>query len=113
VKVTVLDIIYSKLIAGSLLHTRETDCRRIIFTAKDPQNLSNCIHAAVAMLYPFAWQHILIPIVPTALLTYACAPMPYIIGVLESQVSDLDKLPLDTVVRIDLDAGTITYRSVQ
>ena len=72
--------------------------RRIIFTAKSASTLSDCIHAAVALLYPFQWQHIFIPLVPVSLLTYACAPMPFLMGVLDSQVPELDRLPLDSYV---------------
>jgi hypothetical protein len=30
--------------------------RRVIFTSVHMERLSNCVHAAAAMLYPFSWQ---------------------------------------------------------
>lgn len=69
--------------------------------------LSNCTHAAVAILYPFTWQHVFIPVVPETLLNYASAPMPFIIGILANHVPKLDKLPTEGVIRVDLDAGTL------
>ena len=33
------------------------------------------------MIAPFEWQHVFIPLLPGALLGYACAPMPFVIGV--------------------------------
>jgi hypothetical protein len=77
--------------------------RRIIFVADNLSTLSSCVQAAAAvrsffrppllipliarltvsllqLLYPFSWQHIFIPVLPQSLLSFACAPMPYVIG---------------------------------
>ena len=43
--------------------------------------LSRCILALVALLYPFNWEHTLIPILPAHLLEICATPFPYIIGV--------------------------------
>ncbi|KAB1273839.1 DENN domain-containing protein 2D [Camelus dromedarius] len=37
--------------------------RRIIFLAEGLSTLSQCIHAAAALLYPFSWAHTYIPVV--------------------------------------------------
>eukprot|EP00069_Balaena_mysticetus_P010962 bmy_20992T0 len=42
--------------------------RRIIFLAEGLSTLSQCIHAAAALLYPFSWAHTYIPVVPESLL---------------------------------------------
>lgn len=55
--------------------------RRIMFVAEDLTTLSECVHAATTVLYPFAWQHVLVPMLPTDMLEYVSAPMPFIIGV--------------------------------
>ena len=39
------------------------------------------VHAASAMIAPFQWQHVCIPLLPSSLLSYAAAPVPYLIGV--------------------------------
>lgn len=39
------------------------------------------MHAAAAMIAPFQWQHVFIPLLPSALLFYAAAPVPYLMGV--------------------------------
>ena len=54
--------------------------KRIIFVGNSIQNVSELVLAAVAMLYPFRWQHQFIPVTPPILLDFAFAPMPYIIG---------------------------------
>ncbi|KAG8517642.1 DENN domain-containing protein 2D [Galemys pyrenaicus] len=55
--------------------------RRIIFLAEDLSTLSQCIHAAAALLYPFTWAHTYIPVVPESLLATVCCPTPFMVGV--------------------------------
>ena len=44
--------------------------------------LSDCAHALESLLYPFAWQHIYVPILVPKMIDYVCAPMPFLIGAL-------------------------------
>lgn len=46
-----------------------------------PSTLSQCIHAAAALLYPFSWAHTYIPVVPESLLATVCCPTPFMVGV--------------------------------
>lgn len=46
-----------------------------------PSTLSQCIHAAAALLYPFNWAHTYIPVVPESLLDTVCCPTPFMVGV--------------------------------
>ena len=41
--------------------------RRIILVARDADTVSAAVHAANALLYPFSWQHIYLPLLPLAL----------------------------------------------
>ncbi len=41
--------------------------RRIILVARDADTVSAAVHAASALLYPFKWQHIYLPLLPLAL----------------------------------------------
>ena len=61
--------------------------RRTVLVAENVLTLSSCVHAAMAILYPFAWQHVFIPLLPTDMLEYASAPMPFVIGVSTAQDS--------------------------
>lgn len=85
--------------------------RRVIMVAQNLRKLSLCIHAAVASLYPFTWQHIFIPTLPTKLLSYACAPYPFLIGLHASHLPQLldpaGDLPLSEVLVVDLDRGDL------
>ena len=65
--------------------------RRLIFVANNVQKLSTCVHAANAMLHPFAWQHIMLPVLPSNLISFASATMPYLIGVKRTLLSTLKK----------------------
>jgi len=76
--------------------------RRIIFSSSSLGRLSDCSHAALAMLFPFTWQHIFIPIIPQSLINYCCAPMPFVIGVHSSMMKQVQSMPLEKVSRIDV-----------
>ena len=41
--------------------------RRILMVAQDKDTVSTAVHSAAAMLYPFSWQHIYLPLLPLAL----------------------------------------------
>jgi len=60
-----------------------------------------------ALVYPFNWQHVFIPILPKSLLTMTEAPVPYLIGVLrESEKTLLTESELEEgTVILDLDTG--------
>ena len=41
--------------------------RRILMVAQDKDTVSAAVHGAAAILYPFQWQHIYLPLLPLAL----------------------------------------------
>lgn len=79
--------------------------RRIIFISERVSTLSACVQACVAILYPFSWQHVFIPVLPASLLSFCCAPMPFVVGVLRSSVEELQEMSrnMEDVVIVDLD----------
>ncbi|KAK9829376.1 hypothetical protein WJX72_005465 [[Myrmecia] bisecta] len=80
--------------------------RRVILTARDTDTVSACVHAAAALLYPFRWQHIYLPLLPYALKDYLTAPMPFLVGLPAHMLPLLKQLPMDEVVLVDLDLGS-------
>lgn len=46
--------------------------RRVILVAQDRDKVSAAVHAAAALLYPFRWQHIYLPLLPIALKVWHC-----------------------------------------
>ncbi|KAM5205022.1 DENN domain-containing protein 2A isoform 3-T3 [Hipposideros larvatus] len=76
--------------------------RRVIFIADKLSTLSKCCHAMVAAIYPFAWQHTYIPVLPPAMIDIVCSPTPFLIGLLSSSLPLLRELPLEEVLVVDL-----------
>ncbi|XP_018602927.2 DENN domain-containing protein 2A-like isoform X3 [Scleropages formosus] len=76
--------------------------RRVIFTADKLSTLSKCCHAVVALLYPFAWQHTYIPVLPPSMMDIVCTPTPFIVGLLSSSLPRLKELPIEEVLVVDL-----------
>ncbi|CAL8330673.1 unnamed protein product [Lota lota] len=81
--------------------------RRILIFASKLSTLTACVHALTGVLYPMHWQHIFIPVLPTHLLDYCCAPMPYLIGVHASLMERVRCRGLEEVVILNVDTNTL------
>ncbi|EPQ03827.1 DENN domain-containing protein 2D [Myotis brandtii] len=80
--------------------------RRIIFLADGLSTLSQCIHAAAALLYPFSWAHTYIPVVPESLLATVCCPTPFMVGVQMRFLQEVLDSPMEEVLLVNLCEGT-------
>ncbi|XP_036803103.1 DENN domain-containing protein 2C [Oncorhynchus mykiss] len=69
--------------------------RRVIFIADKLSVLSRCGHAALALLYPFTWQHTFVPVLPASMLDISCSPTPFLMGALAPCLSKLLELPIE------------------
>ncbi|XP_046337065.1 uncharacterized protein LOC124118805 isoform X5 [Haliotis rufescens] len=79
--------------------------RRILLCSNSLSILTQTVHALVALLYPFSWQHIYIPILPSDMIDVCASPTPFLIGILTShlpQVLEQEEL-LEEVVIVDVD----------
>ncbi|KAM8895108.1 DENN domain-containing protein 2B isoform 1-T2 [Spinachia spinachia] len=76
--------------------------RRVIFVAEKLSTLSSCMHAVVALLYPFSWQHTFIPVLPGSMLDIVCCPTPFLVGLLSSSLPKLKELPVEEALMVDL-----------
>lgn len=72
--------------------------RHILVTSKKLDRLSACVQTLNTLLYPMHWQHIFISVLPSDLLAYLQAPMPYLIGVPEPTFRKLKLEELSEVV---------------
>ena len=81
--------------------------QRVVFVGSRWGHVSGCAHAATVMLYPLEWQHILIPVLPKSKLSYACAPMPFVLGVQTRHLAALQKEPLEQLLFVDVDKGQL------
>jgi hypothetical protein len=59
--------------------------------------LSSCVEALESILYPFSWQHTLIPVLPTSLLDICLSPTPYIVGIVRGRDATGLPGPIDDV----------------
>ncbi|KAG8447864.1 hypothetical protein GDO86_015103, partial [Hymenochirus boettgeri] len=81
--------------------------RRILICCSKLSTLTACIHGSSAMLFPMYWQHVYIPVLPSHLLDYCCAPMPYLIGIHSSLMEKVKGMSLDDVVVLNVDTNTL------
>jgi hypothetical protein len=81
--------------------------RRVIFVSEKLSVLSHCAQGALALLYPFAWQHVFIPVLPPSMLTFCCAPVPFVVGILDTYVEELNDMPMEEFIMVDLDNNRI------
>jgi DENN domain-containing protein 2 len=64
--------------------------------------------AAAALLQPFDWQHIFIPVMSMSYLPYCGAPQPYMLGLTPAQFSQLcEEAGVGEVVLVALDEGYV------
>ncbi|KAM9474883.1 DENN domain-containing protein 2C [Clarias gariepinus] len=76
--------------------------RRVIFIADKLGTLSRCAHSALALLYPFIWQHTFVPVLPANMLDISCSPTPFVMGALSPSLDQLLDLPIEEVLIVDL-----------
>ncbi|XP_026865792.2 DENN domain-containing protein 2C [Electrophorus electricus] len=76
--------------------------RRVIFIADKLSTLSRCAHSALALLYPFTWQHTFVPVLPASMLDISCSPTPFLMGALSPSLPQLLDLPIEEVLIVDL-----------
>lgn len=83
--------------------------RRIIFTSKKLSILSNCVQSFLAFISPFVWQHVFIPVLPVKMIPFVCAPVPFIVGLLELHLDKVSEHAdaMEEVMFVDLDRSNI------
>ncbi|KAK3881737.1 hypothetical protein Pcinc_013820 [Petrolisthes cinctipes] len=78
---------------------------KILFHSHSHCRLTESCHALEALLYPFKYSHVYIPILPATLVEVLSTPTPFIMGVHSSLQHEVVEL-LDVIVA-DLDGGSI------
>ncbi|XP_017780101.1 PREDICTED: myotubularin-related protein 13 isoform X2 [Nicrophorus vespilloides] len=79
---------------------------KILFHSKSYNRLTEACRALTALMYPFRYSHVYIPLLPAALVEVLSTPTPFIMGVHSSLRSEVAEL-MDVIVA-DLDGGSIT-----
>ena len=76
----------------------------IFFSSLDYERLMLCSNCATALLFPFTWQHVFVPILPTSQRAFLDAPVPYIMGLrVDPNSVDAKYLNLPNVVSSELE----------
>ncbi|XP_046654044.1 DENN domain-containing protein 2C-like [Daphnia pulicaria] len=83
--------------------------RKLIFVSQDLSALSLCIDAVQSMMYPFVWQHKIVPILPQSMKEISSAYTPFILGLLSKNVEDWNSIYPDQGMLVDLDSGEVLY----
>lgn len=81
--------------------------RPIILVSSEVDILSDCVQAAAALVYPFSWQGILVPVMGEKMMMMCASPTPFLVGVLRHHLSIItgmvDEGMMDAVMIFDLD----------
>eukprot|EP00966_Prymnesium_polylepis_P020910 481543-Prymnesium_polylepis.1 len=83
--------------------------QKVVLQGKQPHVLTMAAETLCALLFPFSWQHVYIPILPARLLDILQAPVPFLMGIDEDVLALAEKqgmIPND-VVQVDLDRNEI------
>lgn len=104
-----LRVLFERLNEQVVLHVLGTILleRKLIFVSQNLSVLSLCIDAVQSMLYPFVWQHTLVPILPHSMTEISSAPTPFILGLLSQNVEDWKAIQPDQGMLVDLDSGKV------
>jgi hypothetical protein len=82
--------------------------RRILLVANTLSTLTSCMDAVSNMAYPFSWQYVFVPILPTTMMAFLGAPMPFLIGILSASLENAMKEPMeDGVLIVDIDNNEV------
>lgn len=65
----------------------------------DYQRLMTVAESITALMFPFQWQHVYVPILPASLLHFLDAPVPYLMGLHSNGQDDRTNLELPQEVQ--------------
>jgi hypothetical protein len=78
--------------------------RQVIVVSSSISKLTPTMDSALALLYPFEWEHEYVPLLPCSALHYIHAPIPYFIGVPRALLPPVSQLPSEALL-FDLDGA--------
>jgi DENN domain-containing protein 2 len=86
--------------------------RRFVFMSSNVSVVSDCVQGILGLLYPFSWQYVLVPVLPTSLLNFCCAPVPFVVGINSADQPELHSLKsaMEEVILFDLDRDQFLWK---
>jgi len=85
--------------------------KKILFISAKKSLLTHCALALAALIFPFKWSCVLIPVLPPQFKTYIETIFPYIIGISPGMLTPDIEVPGDAI-KIYLDEGRIVMQEV-
>eukprot|EP00742_Colponemidia_sp_Colp-10_P008924 GILJ01009697.1.p1 GENE.GILJ01009697.1~~GILJ01009697.1.p1 ORF type:complete len:1130 (-),score=163.99 GILJ01009697.1:140-3529(-) len=79
--------------------------QKVVFISSQYSLLANCMEAMCALLFPFNWQGVYIPVLPKVLIDFLYAPVPFLAGIFAEDLVDMG-VP-DGVVSCNLDTSEV------
>ncbi|ETI43094.1 hypothetical protein F443_11876 [Phytophthora nicotianae P1569] len=89
-----------KVVYGYLLTEK-----KVVLTSANRPILTHVAETLRALLHPFVFQQVYIPLLPLSLVEFICAPVPFFMGVRSDQ--RLERLVAEGVILVDLDNNDI------
>jgi hypothetical protein len=80
--------------------------KQVLLLSTQYSLLTIACESLLALMYPFKWQHVYIPLLPEPLLDFLSAPMPFLIGTLKPYIQDMKTISKNIVI-VDLDSGKL------
>ena len=76
------------------------DLKNVIICSTDFHKFMLVAESVTAILFPFVWQHVYVPILPAALSHFLDAPVPFLMGIYCASEEDKNNLCLPSEVHI-------------
>ncbi|XP_028332470.1 DENN domain-containing protein 5A isoform X3 [Gouania willdenowi] len=79
---------------------------QILLYSQHYQRLMSVAESITALMFPFQWQHVYVPILPASLLHFLDAPVPYLMGLHSNGQDDRTKLELPQELEVKEDPSS-------
>ena len=86
--------------------------RHVLFVSNDIEILTPAIEALLALMYPFEYQLMYLPVVPYKLIDILQTNCPYLLGLHRSLFNKFGRYINSSVCVVDLDHDTVTWKEV-
>ncbi|XP_044235420.1 DENN domain-containing protein 5A isoform X5 [Ursus arctos] len=86
---------------------------QILLYSQHYQRLMTVAETITALMFPFQWQHVYVPILPASLLHFLDAPVPYLMGLHSNGLDDRSKLELPQELEVREDPSNNKDLKVQ
>ena len=83
---------------------------QILLTSSSYYHLMLCAQTVIALMYPFQWQQVFVPILPSSQLGFLDAPVPFLMGLKLDPQSDRQEIAdIPSLCQFDIDSGVFSF----